>query len=87
MITEFGGVKVEEQGAEGWGYGDAAADYDEMLERIERLVQVIIDEPEICGFCYTQLTDVEQEVNGLMTYDRRLKVKPEKLQAIFQKTR
>ncbi|MGI6566519.1 MAG: hypothetical protein ACOX3I_04200 [Limnochordia bacterium] len=34
LVTEFGGVKVEEQQAEGWGYGQAAADYEEMLQRI-----------------------------------------------------
>ncbi len=27
----------------------------------------------MCGFCYTQLTDVEQEVNGLLTYHRKPK--------------
>ena len=29
--------------------------------------------PALVGVCYTQLTDVEQEVNGLMTYDRKMK--------------
>ena len=77
------GVKVEEQGAEGWGYGDAATDYQDMLGRLQRLVNVILAEDEICGYCYTQLTDVEQEVNGLLTYDRQVKVEPEKLRAIF----
>ena len=29
--------------------------------------------PRIIGVCYTQLTDVEQEINGLLTYDRKPK--------------
>ena len=36
----------------------------------------------MCAFCYTQLTDVEQEVNGLYTYDRRPKFDPEVIKAI-----
>ena len=76
MITEYGGVKVEEQGAEGWGYGEAAKSYSEMLDRMAALTNAILGEDEICGYCYTQLTDVEQEVNGLLTYDRKPKVDP-----------
>lgn len=83
LITEFGGVKVEEQQAGGWGYGESAESYDDLLERINNLVTIIEQEPEICGYCYTQLTDVEQEVNGLLTYTRKNKVEPEKLARIF----
>ncbi|MGI6148571.1 MAG: glycoside hydrolase family 2 protein [Limnochordia bacterium] len=83
MITEYGGVKVEEQGAEGWGYGEAAKSYSEMLDRMAALTNAILGEDEICGYCYTQLTDVEQEVNGLLTYDRKPKVDPERFRAIF----
>lgn len=36
----------------------------------------------LAGFCYTQLTDVEQEINGLLTYDRRPKVPTEAIAAI-----
>ncbi|MBA3514603.1 MAG: hypothetical protein H0T77_09545 [Pyrinomonadaceae bacterium] len=36
------------------------------------------------GFCYTQLTDVEQEINGLMTYDRKRKAAPEEFKKIFE---
>lgn len=83
MITEFGGVKVEEQQAAGWGYGEAARTYQEMVERIDQLVAVIAAEKEICGFCYTQLTDVEQEINGLLDHEHRPKVDPEQLARIF----
>jgi len=38
--------------------------------------------PRIMGICYTQLTDVEQEVNGLMTYDRKMKFDAGKVKAL-----
>jgi hypothetical protein len=39
----------------------------------------------VAGFCYTQLTDIEQEINGLLTYDRRPKVDPEMIAEIHRK--
>lgn len=83
LVTEFGGVKVEEQKAEGWGYGKAATDYAEMIQRLRDLVSVIVNEPRIQGYCYTQLTDVQQEVNGLLTIERQPKVPLETLREIF----
>lgn len=50
------------------------AKYGELMEGLGRL-------PFVAGFCYTQLTDIEQEINGLLTYDRRPKVDPEKIAA------
>ncbi|HEY6690247.1 MAG TPA: glycoside hydrolase family 2 TIM barrel-domain containing protein [Rubrobacter sp.] len=74
LITEFGGIAFsgDESGAEGWGYS-TVADADEFLERYTSLVEALLRSSTIQGFCYTQLTDVEQEVNGLLTYDRRPK--------------
>jgi hypothetical protein len=46
-------------------------------------MDVFLDHPRICGLCYTQLTDIEQEQNGLYTYDRTPKFPPEKIHAIF----
>lgn len=83
MITEFGGTKVAEHSADGWGYGEAAADTKEMLDRIEALVRAITEMEGVCGYCYTQLTDVEQEKNGLMTYQRQPKASPESYRRIF----
>ncbi len=87
LVTEFGGVKVEEQKAEGWGYGQAAVSYDEMVERIDQLVSAIVQESRIEGYCYTQLTDVQQEVNGLLTIDRKPKVPVERYRAVFRRGR
>lgn len=80
LVTEFGGLAVS-GGAEGWGYMTAESE-DDLLGRYAALVDALIDGGVVQGFCYTQLTDVEQEVNGLLTYDRRHKLDPVKVKAI-----
>jgi hypothetical protein len=55
---------------------------DEYLERFAGLVDAVLDNPEIAGFCYTQLTDTEQERNGLLAADRTPKLDPERIRAI-----
>ena len=84
LVTELGGVKVEEQQAEGWGYGQAAANYGEMLQRIRSLVDAILEQDEVVGYCYTQLTDVQQEVNGLLDAYHNPKVDVELYREIFR---
>lgn len=56
------------------GDGEAAAGESEFVERYHGLTKALLDNPAIFGFCYTQLYDVEQECNGLYTYDRKPKV-------------
>jgi hypothetical protein len=68
-----------------WGYGQAPVTEQEFLHRLKALTDVLLDNDEMFGFCYTQLTDVEQEINGLYTYDRTPKFDPEKIHAIFSK--
>ena len=85
LITEYGGIKVEAPGSAGWGYGDSAKDLAEMLERMKALTEAILDQPDICGYCYTQLTDIQQEVNGLFTFKRKPKANLEDYRAIFGK--
>jgi beta-galactosidase/beta-glucuronidase len=79
LLWEFGGVgyvlpedmsKVPENS---WGYSGVEADGEAAMSRIRGLYEAIARIPQIAGICYTQLYDVEQEVNGLMTYDRRMK--------------
>ena len=72
LITEFGGIAFTGD-ERGWGYS-TVADADEFLERYGSLVEALLRSTPVRGFCYTQLTDVEQEINGLLTYDRRPKV-------------
>jgi hypothetical protein len=54
------------------------------LARFEGLVKALRKLPQVAGYCYTQLTDVEQEINGLMTYDRKQKCDPEKVKKLQQ---
>ena len=56
-----------------WGYGEAPTSDNDFIERFKGLTEAILFHPNMGGLCYTQLTDVEQEVNGLYTYDRRPK--------------
>ena len=63
-----------------WGYGKTA---DQVEDRIAALTEVLLNNPNIAGFTYTQLTDIEQEVNGIYTYDRELKFHAERLREIF----
>ena len=71
FISEYGGFKWDiDGGTEGWGYGDGPASEEEFVERYKSFTDTLLDNEKICGFCYTQLYDVEQEKNGLYTYDR-----------------
>jgi hypothetical protein len=54
-----------------------------MLARLRGLIKALRANSAIAGYCYTQLTDVEQEINGLMTYDRKPKASPEEFAEIF----
>jgi hypothetical protein len=64
-----------------WGYGK---DIKLFLNHLESLTTILINNPNIAGFCYTQLYDVEGEINGLYTYDRKLKFNRDRLRKIFQ---
>lgn len=81
FISEYGGIKWSSDNENSWGYGDAPKTDDEFIQRYKGLTEEILKHKDIMGFCYTQLYDVEQEQNGLMTYDRKFKFDPE----IFKK--
>jgi beta-galactosidase/beta-glucuronidase len=80
LITEFGGIAYSSD-EEGWGYSTVAGG-DEFLERYEALIAALRRCQPVQGFCYTQLTDVEQEVNGLLTYDRKPKANLDRIREI-----
>jgi hypothetical protein len=84
FLSEYGGIRWTEDHA-GWGYGQAPQSAEEFLTRLKGLTDVLLDNPNIMGLCYTQLTDVEQEQNGLYTYDRRPKFDPAVIYPIFAK--
>jgi beta-galactosidase/beta-glucuronidase len=82
LLWEFGGIgyvlptdwdRIPENS---WGYSGVEENEQAALLRLQGLYEAIARLPQIAGICYTQLYDVEQEVNGLMTYDRRLKFPP-----------
>jgi len=77
VLSEFGGIAFIPPGhaapAEAWGYSGVEKTADSALERLRGLYSAIARIPGLAGLCYTQLTDVEQEINGLMTYDRKPK--------------
>lgn len=82
FISEYGGMSWTDDET-GWGYGDAPKTREEFLERLKKLTDVLMDNEKMFGFCYTQLTNVEQEQNGLYTYDRRPKFSVEEIYPIF----
>jgi beta-galactosidase/beta-glucuronidase len=85
MLTEFGGISYTPlAGARWFGYGTAGSS-DAFLEKYEELISAILDSAAIAGFCYTQLTDTEQETNGLLTEDRSPKLDVAAICAINQR--
>ena len=88
FIDEFGGIKwvVGKQFADNtWGYGEGPKTEEEFYTRLEGQVDAINAVPYMSGYCYTQLTDVEQEQNGVYNYDRTPKFDMKRINAIFSK--
>jgi hypothetical protein len=90
ICTEFGGVNIarlaaggEEDRKRDWGY-TTATDPKDLLKRIEKMMRGIVDGGHCCGFVYTQLTDIEQEVNGLYTPDRKEKLNATEVRKIVE---
>ena len=81
MVSEYGGIwwNPGQKDKKAWGYGNRPSSEKEFIERYIGLAKALLDNPHMAGFCYTQLTDVEQEVNGLYSYDRKPKFPPSKL--------
>lgn len=87
FVSEYGGTwwNPGQQDEKGWGYGNRPNSLEEFVDRYRRLTETLLENPKICAFCYTQLYDIEQEVNGLYTYDRKPKVDPSVIRAINKK--
>ncbi|MCL2249093.1 MAG: glycoside hydrolase family 2 [Oscillospiraceae bacterium] len=73
LMTEFGGISYKTGSWDGWGYTSATSDED-FAQRLNAVISAILGSPIIQGYCYTQIADVEQEINGLLTYDRKPKI-------------
>lgn len=85
IFSEFGGAALKKDTADGWGYGGATDGIEEFYTRYRQLIEVIYDLPYLSGFCYTQFSDVEQEKNGLVTIDRKVKVDISTIKKIMEK--
>ena len=87
FVSEFGGIfwDISEKGSDDWGYGKAPEDMEEFYKRFKGLIDVLLDNPKMCAFCYTQLTDVYQEKNGIYAFDRREKFNAERLYKILSR--
>ena len=85
LLTEFGGIMFEKDQRDGnWGYNSAAKNEEEFFSRLRALVDGIY-EADFQGFCYTQLTDVQQEVNGLLDADHKPKIDLARIKGILLK--
>ncbi|HKM08143.1 MAG TPA: glycoside hydrolase family 2 TIM barrel-domain containing protein [Sphaerochaeta sp.] len=96
LVDEYGGIKWDPetqqendlllgQNLVSWGYGESPKTLEEFYHRLEDLTNQLLALEHISGYCYTQLTDVEQEKNGIYLYDRKLKFDMERIRAIFSK--
>ena len=85
IISEYGGIAFKDE--HGWGYGNQVADEEAFIKRFDEITAAIQNHPDIVGFCYTQVSDVQQEINGLVTEDRRPKVDFDRLSEINRRRR
>ncbi len=86
FISEFGGIWWNPESAakgegESWGYGSRPKDIEEFYDRFEKLCHILLDDESMFGYCYTQLTDVYQEENGIYFFDRTEKFDMARLHA------
>src|SRR5690606_8422065 len=84
FCSEFGGIWWNPDAREdedSWGYGERPRSLEEFYQRFEALVSVLLDDPKMFGYCYTQLTDVYQEQNGIYRFDRSQKFDLERIRA------
>ena len=93
LVDEFGGIKwnpsqqMESAQNTSWGYGEPPRSLEEFYARLEGQVDAVLSlSNDIWGYCYTQLTDVEQEQNGIYYYDRTPKFDMKRIHTIFSKT-
>lgn len=86
FLSEFGGIATIAEGQQiaenAWGYAGVEKTAEGALSRLRSLYEAIRDLPQIIGICYTQITDVEQEINGLYTFDRKPKFPPEEVKKL-----
>ncbi len=88
FVSEYGGTWWSPGVEGGWGYGNAPKSEEEVAQRFCDLTDYFMQNENFCAFCYTQITDVEQEQNGVYTYERKRKFSDEtyaKMRAVLTK--
>lgn len=75
-LSEFGGIRLGREDERSWGY-NTIADEESFVNDYEKKVKFLLSCGKLSGYCYTQLYDVEQEENGLVTYERKTKLSKE----------
>lgn len=91
FISEFGGIwwhpedAASDSGGEGWGYGERIGSEEEFHQRAAGLIEVLLADRLMFGYCWTQLTDVFQEQNGIYRFDRSRKLDVERFRDAQQR--
>ena len=90
FCSEYGGIhwapaKSDESRLNSWGYGEDVEGMEGFKARFKGLTDALLDNDRIMGLCYTQLTDVEQEENGMYYYDRRPKFDAEWIRSVMSR--
>ena len=84
FVSEFGGIWWNpdvKEGEDSWGYGERPRDLKEFYDRFEKLCAILLDDVNMFGYCYTQLTDIYQEQNGIYKFDRGVKFDMDRIRA------
>lgn len=82
IISEFGGIAFSGGGEGDWGYGNTVSTQEEFLARFDKITTAIKRLPYVVGYCYTQVSDVQQEINGLLDARHEYKLPPEKIKEV-----
>lgn len=84
IISEFGGIAFDGEN-EGWGYGNKVNSEAEFMKRFDEIVTAVKQAPGVCGYCYTQVSDVQQEINGLLDKDHQFKVDSSQIKEVNER--
>ncbi|MFD2340466.1 beta-galactosidase [Clavibacter tessellarius] len=97
FVSEYGGIwwnpaeaeaaadDADPERAVSWGYGERVRTVEEWHARFRGLTEVLLEDPRMFGYCYTQLTDTFQEQNGIYDAQRRPKFDIARIRAVQEK--
>ena len=84
ILSEFGGIAFDGNDS-GWGYGSKVDSEEAFIRRFDAVTTAVKELPYVCGYCYTQVSDVQQEINGLLDEEHQFKIDPEKIREINER--